>query len=264
MEEFVLLASGQRYRLLRSKSNRYKRSFVPRGINALFLTKNLSSTEQCRAEWMKENSNSVDNQDTKTDSRRRPDILQVYNKLYCLKLHQCTETVNLTGNWIIHNRAKNLGFCFVFSKYEKVYLISMHIQLNICQYNVSVAGQYRLIITAMWCINQALIYNCNTDIDPVTLYFSLSGSAGGLALLLPEYSPRRGRGQSRPVPAGVPLPWEGCHTLCERVSPNHKHTNTHTHTHTHTHALGHSLDPPPTHSCLLASQIFSGPDTLTH
>lgn len=39
LEEFVLLASGQRYRLLRSKSNRYKLSFVPTGMNALFLTK---------------------------------------------------------------------------------------------------------------------------------------------------------------------------------------------------------------------------------
>lgn len=48
---------------------------------------------------------------------------------------------------------------------------------------------------------------------------SRAGSPGRLALLLPEYSSRRGGVQSRPVPACVPLPREGNHTLRIRVSP---------------------------------------------
>lgn len=52
----------------------------------------------------------------------------------------------------------------------------------------------------------------------VILYSSLAGSPRRLAFLLPEYSSRRGSVQSRPVPACVPLPWEGNHTLRIRVS----------------------------------------------
>lgn len=54
----------------------------------------------------------------------------------------------------------------------------------------------------------------------ILLHSSLAGSPRRLALFLPEYSSRRGGVQSRPVPACVPLPWEGSHTLSIRVSPS--------------------------------------------
>lgn len=53
----------------------------------------------------------------------------------------------------------------------------------------------------------------------IVLHSSPAGSPRRLAFLLPEYSSRRGGVQSGPVPACVPLPWEGNHTLSIRVSP---------------------------------------------
>lgn len=80
--------------------------------------------------------------------------------------------------------------------------------VNICEPNLHI-GQSAFTVR---CI-------CQHASPTIVLRSSLAGSPRRLALLLPEYSSRRGGVQSGPLPACVPLPWEGNHALGIRVSP---------------------------------------------